>query len=82
MKHAILMSAILLAACMQANPSEPSPSKSGTPAQQPPEVKPPTDNQVMCTMDAMQCPDGSWVGRSGPSCEFACPAATDKSTDK
>ena len=28
--------------------------------------------QVMCTMDAMQCPDGSWVGRTGPNCEFVC----------
>lgn len=28
--------------------------------------------QTMCTMDAMQCPDGSWVGRSGPNCEFVC----------
>ena len=28
---------------------------------------------VACTMDAMQCPDGSYVGRSGPNCEFACP---------
>ena len=28
------------------------------------------DNQVMCTMDAMQCPDGSYVGRTGPNCEF------------
>lgn len=27
-----------------------------------------------CTMDAKQCPDGSYVGRQGPSCEFAaCP---------
>lgn len=26
-----------------------------------------------CTMDAMQCPDGSWSGRSGPECEFVCP---------
>jgi hypothetical protein len=24
-------------------------------------------------MDAMRCPDGSWVGRSGPRCEFICP---------
>lgn len=31
---------------------------------------------VACTMDAMQCPDGSYVGRSGPNCEFVCPAAT------
>ena len=28
---------------------------------------------VMCTADAMQCPDGSYVGRTGPKCEFVCP---------
>lgn len=28
---------------------------------------------VACTMDAMQCPDGTYVGRSGPNCEFVCP---------
>jgi len=28
---------------------------------------------VACTEDAMQCPDGSWVGRTGPNCEFVCP---------
>lgn len=33
----------------------------------------PSDKPVMCTLDAMQCPDGSWVGRSGPNCEFMCP---------
>ncbi len=28
----------------------------------------------VCTMDVMRCPDGSYVGRSGPKCEFiACP---------
>lgn len=27
---------------------------------------------TVCTMDARQCPDGSWVGRSGPKCEFKC----------
>jgi len=26
-----------------------------------------------CTADARQCPDGSWVGRSGPNCQFVCP---------
>jgi hypothetical protein len=32
--------------------------------------------QVACTLEAMQCPDGSYVGRSGPNCEFAkCPEA-------
>lgn len=33
----------------------------------------PEDSMVMCTQDSMQCPDGSWVGRSGPACEFKCP---------
>lgn len=36
----------------------------------------PSDDEevVFCTMDAMQCPDGSWVGRVAPSCSFApCP---------
>lgn len=29
---------------------------------------------VVCTMDAKECPDGSFVGRTGPRCEFAaCP---------
>ena len=28
---------------------------------------------VACTMDALQCSDGSYVGRSGPNCEFVCP---------
>ena len=27
---------------------------------------------VVCTMDAMQCPDGSYVGRTGPECKFVC----------
>ena len=34
----------------------------------------PVEEGVMCTMDAMQCPDGSYVGRTGPTCEFVCPA--------
>jgi hypothetical protein len=29
--------------------------------------------EVICTMDAMECPDGSFVGRTGPKCEFVCP---------
>lgn len=32
---------------------------------------------TVCTMDAKQCPDGSYVGRTGPKCEFAaCPTPT------
>ncbi len=34
----------------------------------------PREDVVMCTMDAKACPDGSYVGRAGPKCEFeACP---------
>ena len=34
--------------------------------------------EVACTMDALVCPDGSSVGRVGPSCEFAaCPPVAD-----
>lgn len=30
--------------------------------------------QVFCTQEAKLCPDGSYVGRTGPDCEFAeCP---------
>ncbi len=32
------------------------------------------EEQVVCTMDAKICPDGTSVGREGPNCEFAaCP---------
>lgn len=32
---------------------------------------------VACTMEALQCPDGSYVGRQGPTCEFAaCPGTS------
>ena len=30
--------------------------------------------EVQCTQEAFQCPDGSYVGRTWPNCEFApCP---------
>lgn len=31
---------------------------------------------IACTEEAKQCPDGSFVGRSGPHCEFICPLTT------
>ncbi len=35
----------------------------------------PTPGPVACTEEAKQCPDGSYVGRSGPNCEFSsCPS--------
>jgi len=39
------------------------------------------NDQKACTMEAMICPDGSSVGRSGPNCEFTpCPNETPLST--
>lgn len=38
-----------------------------------PAVTPFQDNKILCTQDAMLCPDGSYVGRTGPNCEFVCP---------
>lgn len=36
-----------------------------------------------CTMEAKQCPDGSYVSRSGPNCEFAaCPTPSPSSKTK
>ncbi len=70
MKLVILTLPLLLAACMQTNSSKPVQESASEPTKE----KPPADTQVMCTMDAMQCADDSWVGRSGPNCEFACPA--------
>ncbi len=34
---------------------------------------PKTEEPIACTMDAYMCPGGSYVGRSGPKCEFVCP---------
>jgi hypothetical protein len=48
----------------------------------PPVVTPPVvpttpSTPVVCTQEAKQCPDGSWVGRTGPNCEFTpCSATT------
>ena len=41
----------------------------------------PEDGIVACTMDAMLCPDGSYVGRTGPKCEFVCPPAPETPKD-
>lgn len=27
---------------------------------------------TICTADAYQCPNGNWVGRTGPNCQFVC----------
>lgn len=44
-----------------------------------PDANKPDTEGTVCTMDVKQCPDGSYVGRTGPNCEFAaCPGTTDK----
>lgn len=40
------------------------------------------EEQVFCTADAMMCPDGSYVGRTGPNCEFKCPTSPVSSSAK
>lgn len=42
-----------------------------------PPVGTPTPVATACTQDAKLCPDGSYVSRTGPRCEFAqCPSGT------
>lgn len=39
------------------------------------------EEAIACTMDVKECPDGSFVGRSGPNCEFQpCPVVTPAAT--
>lgn len=48
-----------------------------------PEYSPaPEEEGVFCTLDAKLCPDGSYVGRTPPNCEFApCPGETSPDPD-
>jgi len=39
-----------------------------------------TTGNVICTMDARMCPDGTYVGRTGPNCEFVCPTTGTSTT--
>lgn len=44
--------------------------------------KPTHQLPVVCTMDAKLCPDGSYVARTGPRCEFTpCPQNDNKETN-
>lgn len=59
----ISFASLLLAGCVQG------PSSTATPT--------PSASAVACTADAKLCPDGSYVSRVPPSCEFAlCPSST------
>lgn len=37
-----------------------------------------SEDAVICSMDAKQCSNVSWIGRTGPSCEFVCPKRLQK----
>jgi len=40
-----------------------------------------TNGPIVCTADAKLCPDGSFVGREGPMCEFTtCPEILEEET--
>ena len=61
------------AACPIKNTDTNPPVGSGQPPNQVP-VDNDEEEIVFCTADVKQCPDGSYVGRTGPSCAFAaCP---------
>jgi peptidoglycan hydrolase-like protein with peptidoglycan-binding domain len=75
----VTRSKIAAASCggVTQNPT-PSPLPSGC---RPGDLFSPTTGQscsvVACTKEAKMCPDGSWVGRVGPSCAFAaCPSTS------
>lgn len=44
---------------------------------------PPLKEGVICTQEVRLCPDGSFVARTGPKCEFApCPDDLETDTDR
>jgi len=45
------------------------------------QLNPSGSGQIACTQEAKLCPDGSYVGRTGPKCEFAvCPQPSPEAT--
>ena len=63
-------------------PTAPPPPAGGPPTPVTPPVTPPPPvggpppEQIFCTQEAKLCSDGSYVGRTGPKCEFAaCPTS-------
>lgn len=50
------------------------PVSAPAPSPAPSLIPSPTSTLIACTMEAKKCPDGSYVSRTGPNCEFAkCP---------
>lgn len=72
MKRALIVAAILIIGAgfiVWAASTDTSP--------RPESATPNPSTEQACTTDAMMCPDGTAVGRTGPNCSFApCPQAT------
>ncbi len=65
---AVAILAVIVAAVMLSRSADTETDTNITP------LPPVDDGQVYCTQDAKMCPDGSYVGRTGPKCEFSpCP---------
>ena len=82
MKKIVIISTLLSAAFL-AGCGNTTVQTGQTPVEKPPVAQiqagqtPAGQTPTACTMDAKACPDGSYVGRTGPNCEFAaCPAST------
>jgi len=74
---AVLLSAGLLLAGCVATPPNVSPTPTVYPTASPTVFPTASPTAVVCTADAKLCPDGSYVGRVPPSCEFTqCPATS------
>lgn len=59
-------------------PQNPKIFPTDVPLEDPQAEKPSNEEPVICTMEAKECPDGSFVGRKGPKCEFTrCPETID-----
>lgn len=64
----VLVIMLAVAGYFLPGPSKPAPSN------------PSDGGAVICTMDAKQCSDGTYVGRTGPNCEFVCSVPTTPTT--
>ena len=57
-------------------PPPPTPTPSPAPSLAPSPTPSPSPSATICAQDVKECPDGSYVARVAPSCEFkACPPA-------
>lgn len=75
--HMVVLSPTVPSESVGQNPDPATPTTPNEDPQPNDSVEPPSapsDDLVACTLDAKECPDGSYVGRTGPDCEFAaCP---------